>query len=163
MLSVQLSSCCSCGVFRQYFDVKRIKCSATVLPFSSNYQNNPTFSPGFLGQRFNNLRPGCTFDVILTTAAEFLTTLSPNGPFVSNSFFRRKTIFKVAIIKLRVQLLLFPSPRSLFFSFPFPSLPWIWSFSDLRNLPFDAFSLKQLQISLGWFSKKWVIYNIYNI
>ena len=26
-------------------------------------------------------------------------------------------------------------------------------FSGLRNLPFDAFSLKWLQISLGWFSK----------
>ena len=118
MLSVELSSCCSCGVFRQYFEVKRIKCSATVLPFCSNYQNNPTFSPGFLGQRFNNLRPGCTFDVILTTAAGFLTTLSPNGPFASNGFFRRKTlqISKVAIIKLRVQLLLFSSSLLLSFS-----------------------------------------------
>ena len=149
MLSVELSSCCSCGVFRQYFEVKRVKCSATVLPFYSNYQNNPTLSPGFLGQRFNNLQPGCTFDVILTTATGFLTTLSSNGPFAPNSFFRRKTISKVAIIKLRVQLLFFffllfsfPSPRSFFFSFPFPSLLWIWSFLDLRNLPFDAFSLK---------------------
>ena len=40
-----------------------------------------------------------------------------------------------------------------FFSFLFPSLLWFWSFSGLRNMPFDAFSLKWLQISLGWFSK----------
>ena len=98
MLSVELSSCCSCGVFRQYLVVKRVKCSATVPPFCSNYQNNPTSSTGFLGQRFNNLQPGCTFDVILTTAARFLTILSPNGP------------------GCRVQLLLFFSSLLLSFS-----------------------------------------------
>ena len=38
MLSVKLSSCCSCDVFRQYFTVKRVKCSLTVPPFYSNYQ-----------------------------------------------------------------------------------------------------------------------------
>ena len=43
----------------------------------------------------------------------------------------------------------FPSPRSFFFSFPFLSLLWFWSFSGLRNMPFDAFSLKWPQISLG--------------
>ena len=37
MLSVKLSSCCSCGVFRQYFVVRRVKCSAPVPPFCSNY------------------------------------------------------------------------------------------------------------------------------
>ena len=41
----------------------------------------------------------------------------------------------------------------LFSSFPFPSLPSFWSFSSLKNLPFDAFSLKWLQIWLSWFSK----------
>ena len=116
MLSVELSSCCSCGVFRQYFVVKRVKCFATVPPFCSNYQNNPTSSAGFLGQRFNNLQPGGTFDVILTTAAGFLTMLSPNGPLASNSCFRRKTISKVAIIKLTVQLLLFLASLLLSFS-----------------------------------------------
>ena len=55
---------CSCDVFRQYFAVKRVKCSTTVSPFCSNYQNNSTSSPGFHGQRFNNLQKGCTFDVI---------------------------------------------------------------------------------------------------
>ena len=45
MLSVELSSCCSCDVFRQYFAVKRIKCSATVPPFCSNYQNKTTTQP----------------------------------------------------------------------------------------------------------------------
>ena len=75
MLSVKLFSCCSCDVFRQYFEVKRVKCSATVPPFGSNYQNNSTSSPGFLGQRFNNLQPGCTFDVILTSSVQYDKTL----------------------------------------------------------------------------------------
>ena len=134
MLSVELSSCCSCSVFRQCFVVKRIKCSATVPPFCSNYENNQTSSPGFLGQRFNNLQPGCTFDVSLTTAAGFFTMLSPNGPFASNSFFRRKTISKVAIIKLRVQLLLF-----FFFSSHFLLLALSFSlFLFLRCCGFGA-------------------------
>ena len=37
-----------CNVFRQYFAVKQGKCSTTVAPFCSNYQNNSTSSPGFL-------------------------------------------------------------------------------------------------------------------
>ena len=48
-----------------------MKCSATVPPFGSNYQNNSTSSPGFLGQRFKNLQPGCTFDVILTSSVQY--------------------------------------------------------------------------------------------
>ena len=48
-----------------------MKCSATVPPFGSNYQNNSTLSSGFLGQRFNNLQPGCTFDVILTSSVQY--------------------------------------------------------------------------------------------
>ena len=102
MLSVELSSCCSCGVFRQYLVVKRVKCSATVPPFCSNYQNNPTSSTGFLGQRFNNLQPGCTF-----------------GQSYHQTDLLRQTEFsakKVAIIKLRVQLLLFFSSLLLSFS-----------------------------------------------
>ena len=85
--------------------------------------------------------------------------LPPNGPFASNSNFRPKIISKVAIIKTKSKTIAFfffssfPSPRSFFFSFPFPSLVWFWSFSGLRNMPFGAFSLKRLQISLGWFSK----------
>ena len=45
---------------------------------------------------------------------------------------------------------------SLFFfslSFLFLGQVWCWSFLGLRNLPFDAFSLKWLQISLRWSSK----------
>ena len=47
----------------------------------------------------------------------------------------------------------FLHPCSFFFSLPFPFLLWFWIFWGLRNLPFDAFSLKWLQILLGWFSK----------
>ena len=41
-----------CDVFRQYFVVKQVKCSTTVTPFCSNYENNSTSSPGFLGHWF---------------------------------------------------------------------------------------------------------------
>ena len=89
--------------------------------------------------------------------AGFLIALLQNGPFASNSFFWPKSIAKVAIIKKECNNCVFLfssfcSPRSFFFSFPFPSLLWFCSFSGLRNLPFDAFSLKWLQILLGWFS-----------
>ena len=130
MLSVELSSCCSCGVFRQYLVVKRVKCSATVPPFCSNYQNNPTSSTGFLGQRFNNLQPGCTFDVILTTAARFLTILSPNGPFASNRIFGEKSSYyktKGATIAL------------FFFSSPFLLLAPSFSPFLLLALSFSPF------------------------
>ena len=56
MLPFEMSSCCSCDVFRQYFTMKRVKCSATVPLFCSNYQNNSILSPGFLSQQFNNLQ-----------------------------------------------------------------------------------------------------------
>ena len=79
ILSVELSSCCSCDVSRQYFAVKRVKCSSTVLPFCSNYQNNSTSFPGFLGQQFNNLQPGCTFDVFLTSSVQYDKTLFKFG------------------------------------------------------------------------------------
>ena len=36
---------------------------------------------------------------------------------------------------------------------PVPKLSDLGEHSGLRNLTFDAFSLKWLQISLGWFSK----------
>ena len=72
---------------------------------------------------------------------------------------RSIAISKVAIIKTKsativfFSRLLFLSRRSYFFPFLFPSLQWFWSFSGLKNLPINAFSLKWLQISLGWFSK----------
>ena len=77
--------------------------------------------------------------------AGFLITLSPNRPLAFNSFF--------FIIKTKSATIAFfffssfPSPSSFFSSFPFPSLLWFWSFSGLRNLLLDAFSLKWLQIS----------------
>ena len=77
--------------------------------------------------------------------AGFFKTLSPNGPFASNRFFRPKITSKVPTIKAKSATIVF----FLFSSFPFPSLPSFWSFSSLKNLPFDAFSLKWLQISLG--------------
>ena len=40
----------------------------------------------------------CTFNCLIIHLAGFLITLSPNGPFVSNNFFRPKTISKVATI-----------------------------------------------------------------
>ena len=52
-------------------------------------------------------------------------------------------------------LLLSWSPPSLFLfllSFSFVTVI-LEPFSGLRNLPFDALSVKWLQISLGWFSK----------
>ena len=92
--------------------------------------------------------------------AGFLKTLSQNGPFASNSLFRPKTISNVAIIKTKsTTFAFFSSPPflllalSFFFSFPFPSLLWFCSFSGLRNLHFNPYSLKWLQILLGWFSK----------
>ena len=70
-------------------------------------------------------------------------------------------ISQVAIIKTRSAVIAFffpsfPSLRFFFPSSPFPSLLWLWSFSGLKKPTFDAFSLKWLQISLGWFSKNWL-------
>ena len=67
--------------------------------------------------------------------------------------------WKVASIKTKsatiafFSSLLLSSPLSFFSSFPVPSLLWFWSLSRLSNLPFEAFSPKWLQISLGWFSR----------
>ena len=99
--------------------------------------------------------------------AGFLIMLSPNRPFASNSFIRPKTIAKVAILKTKSAIIAFFSfsffsfPHSFFFSFPFPLLLWFWIFSGLRNVPFDAFSFKRLQISLGWYSKNRVDIHMY--
>ena len=48
-------------------------------PFCSNYQNNSTSSPSFLGQRFNNLQEGCTFEVILTSSVQYDKIISKFG------------------------------------------------------------------------------------
>ena len=58
------------------YTVKRVEYSAKVPPFCSNYQNKSTSSPGFLGQRFNNLQEGCIFEVILTSSVQYDKILS---------------------------------------------------------------------------------------
>ena len=75
----------------------------------------------------------------------------------------------VAIIKTKsVTIPVFSSPLFLLLAFSFSPLLFLryfdfQSFSGLRNLPFDTFSLKWLQISLGWFSQKWLdIYPVIN-
>ena len=76
------SSCCSCHAFRQYFAMIQVKCSAdcyVILFQLTNYQNNSTSSPGFHGQRFSNLQPGCTFDVILISSVQYDKILSKFG------------------------------------------------------------------------------------
>ena len=47
--------------------------------FVLNNENNSTSYPGFLGQRFNNLQSGCTFDVILTSPVQYEEILSKFG------------------------------------------------------------------------------------
>ena len=52
--------------------------------------------------------------------AGFLITLSPNGPFVWNSFFRPKTILKVGIIKTKsATMACFSSPPFLLLALSF--------------------------------------------
>ena len=88
--------------------------------------------------------------------AGFLIMLSPNRPFASNSFIRPKTIAKVAILKTKSAIIaFFSSPSFLFLTLSFSPFLFLCycDFSGLRNVPFDAFSFKWLQISLGWYSK----------
>ena len=82
--------------------------------------------------------------------------ISPNGPFAWHGFFIKTGNAGIAFFFLS-----FPSLRFFFPSSPFPSLLWLWSFSGLKKPTFDAFSLKWLQISLGWFSKNWLYIYIY--
>ena len=92
-------------------------------------------------------------------SSQILDIIITKWTFCIKQFFSAKNYLQSSYYKKRVQPLLFffissfPSPHSFFLSFPFPSLLWFWSFSGLRNMPFDAFSLKWLQMSLGWFSK----------
>ena len=65
--------------------------------------------------------------------AGFLKTSSPNGPFASNSFFRPKTISKVAIIKTKsATIAFFSSPPFLLLALP------LSPFLFLRNCDFEA-------------------------
>ena len=72
-------------------------------------------------------------------------------------FFRPKTISKVVIIKTEsATIAFFSSPPFLLvalFLISFCFVTVILELLGLRNRPFDAFSLKWLQILLGWFSK----------
>ena len=73
-----------------------------------------------------------------SSMAGFLKTLSSNGPFPSNSFFRPKTISKVAIKKLKsATIAFFSSPPFLLLALSFS--PFLrCAISGLRNLPFDS-------------------------
>ena len=80
----------------------------------------------------------------------FKVRLSPEWQVTSD------TISRVGIITLRVQpLLVFLLPLSFssLFLFLLSFSLFVTMILELRNLPFDAFSLKWLQISLGCFSK----------
>ena len=67
--------------------------------------------------------------------------VSPNGPFASNSFFRPKTISKVAIIKPRVQRLLFffSSPPFLLLALSFIPFSFVTVILELLGLKKRAF------------------------
>ena len=52
--------------------------------------------------------------------SRILITLSPNGPFVSNSFFRPKTISKEAIIKTKSATVAFFSSYTDYNTMLFP-------------------------------------------
>ena len=67
-----------CNVFRQYFAVKQGKCSTTVAPFCSNYQNNSTSSPGFLMVTAGSIT--CNQAALLTSfwCHCFMTKFFPN-------------------------------------------------------------------------------------
>ena len=99
----------------------------------------------------------CMYDnfLFLLDLAGALTTLSSNGAFASNSLIIwPKTVSKVAIIKTKsAAIAFFSSPRPFCFSFPSLLYMILELLTGLRNLPFDTFSLKWLQISLGCFSK----------
>ena len=59
--------------------MKRVNVRPTVTPFCSNNHNNSTYSPGFHGQQFNNLQPGCSFDVILMSSVQYNKIVSKFG------------------------------------------------------------------------------------
>ena len=75
------------------------------------------------------------------------------GPVdISSQIFENVTVSKVANIKTKSAAIAFFSylpflpPRYFSFSFFFSSLLCFWSFSGLKSLPFDTFSLKWLEI-----------------
>jgi len=89
--------------------------------------------------------------------AGFLKTLLTNIPLpVSSSFFSRVTNIKPMSANITFSLSSFSSflsPRSCYYSFPFPPLVWFSALSDTRNLPFGPLPLSWLQTSLGSFPK----------
>ena len=58
-------------------------------------------------------------------------------------FYARKNYATLEINPKSATIAFFSTPRrSLFFSFPFPSLVWFWSLLSPKSLPFATFSLK---------------------
>ena len=95
--------------------------------------------------------------------AAFLITLSLNGTFVSNSFLRRKTIYKVAIIKTKSATIAFFLFSLLFlFLLSFFFVTVILELLGLKRLAFwRLFTPMTAIFFLSWFKKKKKQLNVY--
>ena len=70
--------------------------------------------------------------------AGFLKTLAPKRPFAPNSFFRRKTISKVAIIKTKSAIIGFFLASSFLFLLSFSFVSVIFSSNLTQKIVFWA-------------------------
>ena len=141
--------------------VAHIKVSVTDLPLIYYLTSSSELGGEKLSRASHSLNfcRFCTTHIYLTG---FLKTLAPKDLFYPTAFFGQTwTISKVAIIKTKSvhyhYFFLFCS-FFRFFALSFSPLPFPSSkiFLSPKNLSFDAFSLKWLQISSGWFSKHWL-------
>ena len=133
------------------FHITLYLCSECSFVFFLNRFNSERKSLDFEGRTWNRGKCG---DIHL---AGFLITLSPNRSFVSSSFFRPITIYKVAFIKTKSAsiafFLLLRSFSSLFlFLLSFSFVTLILELLGRKKRAFWRFST-QMTASLGWFSK----------
>ena len=88
---------------------------------------------------------------------EIFENVTAKRPLRQTVFFRAKTIFKVAVIKTKGATIAFFSSPLFFllalFSFSFSFFSVLLQLIGPKSLPFEAFSLKWLQRSVGWFLK----------